>query len=48
MLEETPEKDLSEREAERYRETKSELQHLLSSKLDASTVLLLKVCRIIN
>ncbi|XP_033645695.1 protein CASC1-like isoform X2 [Asterias rubens] len=46
LLEETPEKDLSEREAERYRETKSELQHLLSSKLDASTVLLLKAASI--
>ena len=44
LLEDTPEKDLSETQTEQYKDTINELQQLLSSKLDAATVLLLKVC----
>ncbi|XP_038049724.1 axonemal 84 kDa protein-like isoform X2 [Patiria miniata] len=42
LLDDTPEKELSESQAARYRETINELQNLLSSKIDAATVLLLK------
>ena len=43
LLDDTPEKDLSEAQAERFRDTINELQNLLRSKLDAATLLLLKV-----
>ncbi|XP_022108639.1 axonemal 84 kDa protein-like isoform X2 [Acanthaster planci] len=42
LLDDTPEKDLNESQAARYQDTINELQNLLSSKVDAATVLLLK------